>query len=157
MRACVRACVCVCSDSRNDVPRVAQRYGTIAAHTRRRSSVVVVFVVFCVHMYRYAGFDKADATATFSDTAITDRHSNTTIFLAADILVCWIGKIVQTCAKKPKLGSKGHANNNRVRRKQWRDIKKPAKYRELWVPHRTKKRVCHNYSYITSSLAFQKS
>ena len=27
--------VCVCSNSRNDVPRVAQRYGTIAAHTRR--------------------------------------------------------------------------------------------------------------------------
>ena len=94
---------------------------------------------------------------TFSDTAITDRHSNTTIFLAADILVCWIGKIVRTCAKKPKLGFKGHANNNRVRRKQWRDLKKPAKYRELWVPHRTKKRVCHNCSYITLSLAFQKS
>ena len=60
---CVCLCVCVCSDSRNDVPRVAQRYGTIAAHTRRRSSVLVVFVVFCVHMYRFAGFDKADATA----------------------------------------------------------------------------------------------
>ena len=56
-------CVRVCSDSRNDVPRVAQRYGTIAAHTRRRSSVLVVFVVFCVHMYRFAGFDKAGATA----------------------------------------------------------------------------------------------
>ena len=28
--------VCVCSNSRNDVPRVAQQYGTIAAHTRRR-------------------------------------------------------------------------------------------------------------------------
>ena len=48
---CVRACVCACvrSDSHNDVPRVAQRYGTI--------------VVFCVHMNRFAGFDKADATA----------------------------------------------------------------------------------------------
>ena len=55
--------MCVCSDSRNDVPRVAQRYGTIAAHTRRRSSVLVVFIVFCEHMYRFAGFDKADATA----------------------------------------------------------------------------------------------
>ena len=76
--------VCVCSNSRNDVPRVAQRYGTIAAHTRRRASVLVVFVVF-------------------SDPAITDRHSDTTIFLAqsslgADILVHWIGKIVRTCA-----------------------------------------------------------
>ena len=74
-------CVCVYSNSRNDVPRVAQRYGwlvdfgfngplrqyfslyravsqregereetqrhgTIAAHTRRRASVFVVFVVF---------------------------------------------------------------------------------------------------------------
>ena len=48
-------CVCVYSNSRNDVPRVAQRYGTIAAHTRRRASVLVVFVVFCVHMYSLAG------------------------------------------------------------------------------------------------------
>ena len=55
--------MCVCSDSRNEVPRVAQRYRTIAAHTRRRSSVLVVFVVFSVHMYKFAGFDKADATA----------------------------------------------------------------------------------------------
>ena len=54
--------MCVCSDSRNDVPRVAQRYGTIVAHTRRPSSVLVVFVVFCVHMYRFAGFDKAEVT-----------------------------------------------------------------------------------------------
>ena len=92
-----------------------------------------------------------------SDTAVTDRHSDTTIFLGADILVYWIGKIVRTCAKKPKLGFKGHADNNRVCRKQWLDLKKPAKYRELGVPHRTKKRVRHNTSYITSSLAFQKS
>ena len=149
--------MCVCSDSRNDVPRVAQRCGTIAAHTRRRLYVLVVFVVFCVHMYRFASFNNADATATFRDTAIIDPHSDTSVFLGADILVYWIGKIVRTCAKKPKLGFKGHADNNRVRRKQWRDLKKPAKYRELGVPHRTKKRVRHNYSYITSGLAFQKS
>ena len=43
--------MCVYSNSRNDVPRVAQRYGTIAAHTRRRASVLVVFVVFFVHMH----------------------------------------------------------------------------------------------------------
>ena len=48
-------CVCVYSNSRNDVPRVARRYGTIAAHTRRRASVLVVFVVFCVHVYSFAG------------------------------------------------------------------------------------------------------
>ena len=32
-RVCVCVCVCVYSNSRNDVSRVAQRYGTIAAHT----------------------------------------------------------------------------------------------------------------------------
>ena len=47
--------MCVCDNSRNDVPRVAQRYGTIATHTRRRESVLVVFVVFCVHMHSVAG------------------------------------------------------------------------------------------------------
>ena len=56
------ACVCVYSNSRNDVTRVAQRYGTIAAHTRRRVSVHVVSVVICVHM-QFCRFDKADATA----------------------------------------------------------------------------------------------
>ena len=73
-------CVCVCSNSRNDVPRVAQRYGTIAAHTRRRASVLVVLVVFCVHMHSFAGLIRRTPPPTFSDTAITDRHSDTTIF-----------------------------------------------------------------------------
>ena len=73
-------CVCVCSNSRNDVPRVAQQYGTIAAHTRRRASVLVVFVVFCVHMYSFAGLIRRTPPPTFSDTVITDRHSDTTIF-----------------------------------------------------------------------------
>ena len=72
-------CVCVYSNSRNDVPRVAQRYGTIAAHTRRRASVLVVFVVFCVHMYSFAGLIRRMPPPTFSDTAVTDRHSDTTI------------------------------------------------------------------------------
>ena len=93
----------MCSNSRNDVPRVAQRYGTIAAHTRRRASVLVVFVVFCVHMHSFAGLIRRTPPPTFSDTAITDRHSDTTIFtaqssLGADILVYWIGKIIRTCA-----------------------------------------------------------
>ena len=66
------------SNSRNDVPRVAQRYGTIAAHTRRRPSVLVVFVVFCVHMHSFAGLIRRTPPPTFSDTAITDRHSDTT-------------------------------------------------------------------------------
>ena len=71
---------CVYSNFRNDVPRVAQRYGTIAAHTRRRASVLVVFVVFCVHMYSFAGLIRRTPPPTFSDTAITDRHSDTTNF-----------------------------------------------------------------------------
>ena len=68
------------SNSSNDVPRVAQRYGTIAAHTRRRASVHVVSVVFCVHMHSFAGLIRRTPPPTFSDTAITDRHSDTTIF-----------------------------------------------------------------------------
>ena len=73
-------CVCVYFNSRNDVPRVAQRYGTIAAHTRRRASVLFVFVEFCVHMYSFAGLIRRTSPPTFSDTAITDRHSDTTNF-----------------------------------------------------------------------------
>ena len=72
--------LCVCSNSRNDVPRVAQRYGTIATHTGRHASVLVVFVVFCVHMHSFAGLIRWTPLPTFSDTAITDRYSDTTIF-----------------------------------------------------------------------------
>ena len=71
---------CVYTNSRNDVPRVAQRYGTIATRTRRRASVLVVFVVFCVHMYSFAGLIRRTLPPTFSATAITDRHSDTTNF-----------------------------------------------------------------------------
>ena len=49
-------------------------------HTRRRASVLVVFVVFCVNMYSFAGLIRRTPPPTFSDTAITDRHSDTTIF-----------------------------------------------------------------------------
>ena len=77
---CIRCmCVCMYSNSRNDVPRVAQWYGTIAAHTQRRASVLVVFVVFCVYMNSFAGLIKRTPPPTFSDTAITDCHSDTTI------------------------------------------------------------------------------
>ena len=34
-----------------------------SAHTRRCASVLFVFVAFCVHMYSFLQFDKADATA----------------------------------------------------------------------------------------------
>ena len=95
--------MCVCSNSRNDVPRVTQRYGTIAAHTRRRASVLVVFVVFCVHMYSFAGLIRRTPPPTFSDTAITDRHSDTTIFQlrAHWVRISWstvLEKIVRICA-----------------------------------------------------------
>ena len=73
-------CVCVYSNSRNDVPRVAKLYGTIAAHTRRHASVLLVFVVFCGHMHSFAGLIRRSPLPTFSGTAITDPHSDTTIF-----------------------------------------------------------------------------
>ena len=68
------------SNSRNDVACMAQWYGTIAAHTQCRASVLVVFVVFRVHMYSFAGLIRRTSPPTFSDTAITDRHSDTTVF-----------------------------------------------------------------------------
>ena len=72
--------MCVYSNSRTDVPRAAQRYGTIAAHTRRRASILVVIVVFCVHRHSFAGLIRRTPPPTFSDTAIIDRHSDSTIF-----------------------------------------------------------------------------
>ena len=65
------------SNSRNEVPRVAQLYETKVACTRCRAFVLVVFVVFKRVRARFCRFDKADATA---DTAITDRHSDINIF-----------------------------------------------------------------------------
>ena len=87
----IKVVSCVYSNSRNDVPQVAQRYETIAAHTRRRASVLVVFVVFCVHMYSFAGLIRRTSPPTFSDTAITDRHSDTINFQlrAHWVLISW--------------------------------------------------------------------
>ena len=60
-----------------------------------------MLVVFCVHIYSFAGSIRRTPPPTFSDPAITDRHSDPAIFQlrarGADILVYWIGKIVQTC------------------------------------------------------------
>ena len=67
-------------NSRNDILQVAQRYGAIAAHTWRRVSVLVVFVVFCVHMHSFAGLIRRTPLPRFSDTAITNPRSDTTIF-----------------------------------------------------------------------------
>ena len=96
-------CVCLCSNSRNDVLRVAQRYGTIAAHTRRRASVRVVFAVFLRAYVQFCRFDKADATADVQwhcnhRPPIWYHYFPAQSSLGADIQVYWIGKIVRTCA-----------------------------------------------------------
>ena len=50
------------SNSCNDVPRVAQQYGTTAAHTRSHASVLGVFIVFFLRAHaQFCRFDKADA------------------------------------------------------------------------------------------------
>ena len=71
--------MCVYSNSCNDIPRVAQPYRTIATHTRCHESILVVFVVL-VHMHSFAGLIRRTPPLAFSDTAITDCHSDTTIF-----------------------------------------------------------------------------
>ena len=54
--------VCVWSNSCNDVPGVAQWYGTMAAHTGCHGSVLIMFVM-CLHAYvQFCRFDKAEAT-----------------------------------------------------------------------------------------------
>ena len=93
------------SNSRNNVPRVAQKYGNIAAHTRRCASVLVVFVVFCVHMHSFAGLRRRTPLPTFSDTAVTNRHSDTTIFQlrAHWVRIVWsIGS--ENCSDVPQVG-----------------------------------------------------
>ena len=59
-------------------PKWLSRKRTIDAHTQRHASVLVVFVVFCLHMHSFAGLIRRMPPPTFSDTAIC--HSDTTIF-----------------------------------------------------------------------------
>ena len=56
------------------------RYGTMARTPGavRPSSSCLKCV--CVHMYSFAGLIRRTPPPTFSDTAITDRHFDTTIF-----------------------------------------------------------------------------
>ena len=95
-------CVCVYSNSRIDVSRVAKPYGTIAAQIRSSASVLDMFVVFCMHMYSFAGLIWRTPPPTLSDTAITDLHRYhyfpAQSSLGVDILVYWIRKIVCICA-----------------------------------------------------------
>ena len=66
---------------------MAQLYGTMAVYTRRRASVLVLIMfVMCLRAY-VCRFDKADGTPTSSDTAITDRYSDTNIF---QLRVHWV-------------------------------------------------------------------
>ena len=58
----------------------AQLISAEIGENTQKLSVLVVFVVFCVHMYSFAGLIRRTPPPTFSDTAITDRHSDTTIF-----------------------------------------------------------------------------
>ena len=97
-------CMCVreYSNSRNDVPRVAQRYGTIATHIRRHASVLVVFVELCVHMHSFAGLIRRTPPPTFSDTAVTDRYSDTTIF---QLRVHWV-RISRSIGSEKSFGNK---------------------------------------------------
>ena len=76
------------SNSRSDIRRVAQRYGTMAAHTQRRASVLVMFIVYLLAHVQFCRFDKADATPTFSDTVVSDRHSDTIIFCSSEHTGC---------------------------------------------------------------------
>ena len=72
-------------------PWVAQRYGTIDLLTGRRASAFIVFVVFLHAHVQFCWFDKGAPLPTFSDTAITDCHSDTTIFQlrAYLVLISW--------------------------------------------------------------------
>ena len=49
---------------------MVQRYGTIAAHTGRRASVLHVSVVFCMHMHSFAGLIRQTPLLTFTATLI---------------------------------------------------------------------------------------
>ena len=44
------------------------------------ASVLIVFVVFCMHMHSFAGLIRRTPPPRFSHTAITDRQSDTTTF-----------------------------------------------------------------------------
>ena len=70
--------------------------GSAVRNHGRHASILIMFVV-CLHAYvQFASLIRQTPTPTFSDTAITDRHSDTTVYqlgtLDGDILVCWIEK-----------------------------------------------------------------
>ena len=93
--------VLLLSNSRSEVPRVGPWYGTMAAQTRHRESVLIMFVVYLRAHVQFCRFDNRQTPQPmFSDTAFTDRHSDTTIFSSEHTWcgIYWIGKIFSTCA-----------------------------------------------------------
>ena len=56
---------------------MAQRYGTMATHTRLRASLLFVFVIF---LRAHVQLIRRTPPPTFSYTAIIDRHSDTSLF-----------------------------------------------------------------------------
>ena len=76
------------SSSRNDVPRVAQRYGTIAAHTRRRASVRPRCVCSVLRAHaQFCRFDKTDATRR-SVTLQSPTASLIPLFSSSELTGC---------------------------------------------------------------------
>ena len=64
---------CVC------IPILVTTFPEWLSGTEPLPHTTVVFVVFCVHMYSFVGVIRRTPPPTFSDTAITNRHSDTTI------------------------------------------------------------------------------
>ena len=79
-----RSRVCV----RVPILRVAERYGTIAAHTRRRASFLVVFVVLCMHMHSFAGLIRRTPPPTFSDTFSDTPVTLIPLFTSSELTGC---------------------------------------------------------------------
>ena len=88
--------LCVYSNSRNDVPRVAQRYGTIAAHTRRRASVLAVFIYLSTSTKRIASvrentFKAGIVRANEYETQRQGRwHNSDIVSIFLSIKVCCV-------------------------------------------------------------------
>ena len=93
---------CVYSNSRNDVPPSGS---AVRNHCRTHPALCVrpcCVCSVCEHMHSFAGLIRRTPPPTFSDTAITDRHSYTTNFQlrAHWVRISWsVGseKIVRTC------------------------------------------------------------
>ena len=76
-----RLCSCCCNPIlKTTFLKVTQWYRSMATHTRHHASVLIGCVVFFACACSFASLIMWMPPLTFSDTAITNRHSNTTIF-----------------------------------------------------------------------------